>query len=201
MALAGRYYAVRTVVFIHGGFWRASSKDEMLWVADGFLDQGYSVAVKPAGWRVWDPRMVIQRRQSGADAWAPGGRYPSDSSDAERLFRSRDYECVGISRRRLLQPIAAADLILCRWLLLADTVEKVENRAAPKISRSPTFGCLDRCKPLQDRHEVCGRFYGNQCGPLTSLRVGRTREAEKFVRQPKRAFLTQSAQRASPACG
>ena len=34
-----------TVVFIHGGFWRVSSKDEMSWVAEGFLDNGYSVAL------------------------------------------------------------------------------------------------------------------------------------------------------------
>ncbi len=34
-----------TVVFIHGGFWRTSSKDDMSWVADGFVGQGYSVAL------------------------------------------------------------------------------------------------------------------------------------------------------------
>lgn len=34
-----------TVLFIHGGYWRAFSKDSFSWVADGFLDQGLSVAV------------------------------------------------------------------------------------------------------------------------------------------------------------
>lgn len=34
-----------TVVFIHGGYWRAFSKDDFSWVADGFLDLGLSVAV------------------------------------------------------------------------------------------------------------------------------------------------------------
>ena len=34
-----------TVVFIHGGYWRAFSKDEFSWVADGFLRQGLSVAI------------------------------------------------------------------------------------------------------------------------------------------------------------
>lgn len=34
-----------TLVFIHGGYWRAFSKDEFSWVADGFLGQGVSVAV------------------------------------------------------------------------------------------------------------------------------------------------------------
>ena len=34
-----------TVVFIHGGYWRAFSKDDFSWVADGFLPQGLSVAI------------------------------------------------------------------------------------------------------------------------------------------------------------
>lgn len=33
------------VVFIHGGYWRALSKDDHSWVADAFLDHGYSVAL------------------------------------------------------------------------------------------------------------------------------------------------------------
>ncbi|ASL48999.1 hypothetical protein bAD24_p01520 (plasmid) [Burkholderia sp. AD24] len=32
-----------TVLFIHGGFWRTSSKNDMAWIADGFLHIGYSV--------------------------------------------------------------------------------------------------------------------------------------------------------------
>lgn len=34
-----------TVMFIHGGYWRAFSKNDFSWVADGFVDLGYSVAV------------------------------------------------------------------------------------------------------------------------------------------------------------
>jgi len=34
-----------TVVFIHGGYWRAFSKDDFSWVAEGFLRFGLSVAV------------------------------------------------------------------------------------------------------------------------------------------------------------
>lgn len=34
-----------TVVFIHGGYWRAFSKDDFSWVAEDFLAQGLSVAV------------------------------------------------------------------------------------------------------------------------------------------------------------
>jgi arylformamidase len=34
-----------TFVFMHGGYWRAFSKLETSWVAEGFVDQGYSVAL------------------------------------------------------------------------------------------------------------------------------------------------------------
>lgn len=34
-----------TVLFIHGGYWRALSKNDFSWVADGFLGQGLSVAL------------------------------------------------------------------------------------------------------------------------------------------------------------
>lgn len=34
-----------TLVYIHGGYWRSFSKLETSWVADAFLEQGYSVAL------------------------------------------------------------------------------------------------------------------------------------------------------------
>jgi arylformamidase len=34
-----------TVMFVHGGYWRALSKDEFSWVAEGFIDQGLSVVL------------------------------------------------------------------------------------------------------------------------------------------------------------
>jgi arylformamidase len=34
-----------TVIFIHGGYWRALSKFETSWIAEAFLDQGLSVAL------------------------------------------------------------------------------------------------------------------------------------------------------------
>jgi arylformamidase len=34
-----------TVVFFHGGYWRAFSKDDFSWVADGFADAGLTVVV------------------------------------------------------------------------------------------------------------------------------------------------------------
>jgi len=33
------------LVFIHGGYWRAFSKVETAWIADGFVDKGWSVAL------------------------------------------------------------------------------------------------------------------------------------------------------------
>lgn len=34
-----------TMIYIHGGFWRARSKIETSWVADGYPEEGYSVAL------------------------------------------------------------------------------------------------------------------------------------------------------------
>ena len=34
-----------TFIFIHGGFWQVSSKDELSWIADGFVDLGYSTVL------------------------------------------------------------------------------------------------------------------------------------------------------------
>jgi arylformamidase len=34
-----------TLIYIHGGYWRSFSKLETSWVADGFLEQGFSVAL------------------------------------------------------------------------------------------------------------------------------------------------------------
>lgn len=34
-----------TLVFIHGGYWRAFSKVETAWIVEGFVDRGYTVAL------------------------------------------------------------------------------------------------------------------------------------------------------------
>ncbi len=34
-----------TLLFIHGGYWRALSKNDMSWIAETFVDAGYSVAL------------------------------------------------------------------------------------------------------------------------------------------------------------
>jgi hypothetical protein len=51
----------------------------------------------------------------------------------------------------------------CR--LLADTVEKVENQRAPKISRKSNVGDLNRCRLCRTDTSVSGRFCVNRCGP------------------------------------
>jgi hypothetical protein len=40
-----------------------------------------------------------------------------------------------------------------QWRLMADIVEKVENREAPNISRKSNVSDLSRSKPLQQRYE------------------------------------------------
>jgi arylformamidase len=69
-----------TVIFIHGGFWRVSSKDEMSWIAEGFLDDGYSVALLnyPLCPEVSLETLIESVRQSFARLWA------EVLSDAER---------------------------------------------------------------------------------------------------------------------
>ena len=61
-----------TVVFIHGGFWRVSSKDEMSWIAEAFLDDGYSVALLnyPLCPEVSLEALIESVRRSFARLWA-----------------------------------------------------------------------------------------------------------------------------------
>src|SRR3982074_511859 len=75
-----------------------------------------------------------------------------------------------------------------------DTVEKVENSAAPKISRRSVFRCFRRCKPLQDRYEDLRLLLCESMWSLTSPRVGRTSGAEKFRSLAKKEFFTSIGQ-------
>ena len=78
-----------------------------------------------------------------------------------------------------------ADIPGC--LKRADTVAKVENRTAPKISRKLIFRPLYRCSVLQRRYE----------GPWSIPSRLRARNASAvlklFARQPKKTFSTLSA--------
>lgn len=60
-----------TVLFIHGGYWRAFSKNESSWVADGFVDQGLSVALLnyPLCPDVTLARIVEATRRAFAKLW------------------------------------------------------------------------------------------------------------------------------------
>ncbi|MBV9079163.1 MAG: alpha/beta hydrolase [Methylobacteriaceae bacterium] len=60
-----------TVLFIHGGYWRAFSKDSFSWVADGFLSSGISVALLnyPLAPEVRLGRIVESTRRAFAHLW------------------------------------------------------------------------------------------------------------------------------------
>src|SRR6202140_3902941 len=70
--------------------------------------------------------------------------------------------------------------------LWVDTVEKVENRVAPKISRKSVFGCLRRCKALYDRSTIA--FVGIDVVPHMP-RARRASGAEKFCSSPRKDFF------------
>jgi hypothetical protein len=44
--------------------------------------------------------------------------------------------------------VTTSSSLRCAWSLLADSVAKVENRSAPKISRKSIFGRRYLCKTL-----------------------------------------------------
>ena len=62
---------VGTVLFIHGGYWRAFSKDDFSWVADGFLGRNLSVALLnyPLCPDVTLARIVQATRRGFAHLW------------------------------------------------------------------------------------------------------------------------------------
>src|SRR3984893_1474515 len=64
--------------------------------------------------------------------------------------------------------------------LLTDTVEKVENRTAPKISRKLILGRLDRCNAPQRRYEDRWLFLCETKWSLTSPRAKRISGPKKF---------------------
>ncbi len=75
----------------------------------------------------------------------------------------------------------------------ADTVAKVENRAAAKILRKSIFSRLRHCNAPQDRYDVCGRFCEMRCGPSRRRMKDAPAVLKNFVRQSKKTFSTLSA--------
>jgi arylformamidase len=69
-----------TFIFIHGGYWRIFSQFETSWIADGFVDQGYSVALPtyPLCPEVTLADIVASIRRAFAHLWL------TELSDGER---------------------------------------------------------------------------------------------------------------------
>jgi hypothetical protein len=72
---------------------------------------------------------------------------------------------------------------------LADCVEKVENREAPKISRMSNVGDLSRIKALQNRYERRWSPLRYSMWPSTSQRARRTSGPENFQSSTKKDFF------------
>jgi arylformamidase len=134
-----------TVVFIHGGFWRVSSKDEMSWVAEGFLDDGYSVALLnyPLCPEVSLEVLTESVRQTFARLWA------EVLSDAERAaivisghsaggylaasFAVVDWTSYGLPERPFNGVVAIAGIFELVPLIMTtenDTLRLTHERAA-----------------------------------------------------------------------
>jgi hypothetical protein len=74
-------------------------------------------------------------------------------------------------------------------LLLADTVEKLENRAAPKISRRSIVRSLYRCAALQDQYEGPWSLLCKSMWSPTSPHVERTSSPKKFGPSAEKDFF------------
>jgi hypothetical protein len=72
---------------------------------------------------------------------------------------------------------------------MADSVAKVENRAAPKISRKSILRRSYRCKPYSGDTKVRGRFCVKRCGPFISPRAKRISGTEKFWSSSQKDFF------------
>src|ERR1700730_631855 len=69
-----------------------------------------------------------------------------------------------------------------------DTVAKVENRSAPKISRKLIFGRLCRCVAFQRHEEGPWSILGETISSLTSPRVKRISGSGNFCSSPQKGF-------------
>jgi hypothetical protein len=78
--------------------------------------------------------------------------------------------------------------------LFADTVAKVENRSAPKISRKFTLGCLSGCITFQRHWEGPWSILDETIwGPPRRRAQNASAALRIFVRHPKKTFATISA--------
>jgi hypothetical protein len=72
---------------------------------------------------------------------------------------------------------------------LADAVEKVENQAAPQISRKIMFACRRFCKALSHAYEALWSPSCDSTWSLTSARAPCTGGAEKFGSPARKTFF------------
>jgi hypothetical protein len=87
------------------------------------------------------------------------------------------------------------------WLLLADTVAKVENRTGPKILRKLIFRRPTAAKPRSADTMVRGRFCVKRCGPSRHRLRDASAVLEKFGSSPKKDFFnTIAAKRTDGPC-
>jgi len=75
-----------------------------------------------------------------------------------------------------------------------DTVAKVENRTASKISRKMISRHLYRCKARRADTKLRGRFSGKRCGPSRLCARNASAGLENFVRHPQKTFATVSVE-------
>jgi hypothetical protein len=75
------------------------------------------------------------------------------------------------------------------WLLLADTVEKVENLSLLKISPVSTLGLLVRCKSSQPNYDEPWSILRDATRYLTSLCVWLASEARKILPDAQNDFF------------
>lgn len=75
--------ACGTVVYIHGGYWRAFSKLETSWIADGFLSQGLNVAL--VNYPLCPDVNVAHIRQSCIRAFAWLWRHVLSETERQRI--------------------------------------------------------------------------------------------------------------------
>jgi hypothetical protein len=87
------------------------------------------------------------------------------------------------------------------WPLLADTVAKVENRKAPKISQMLIFGELYRCNASQRRYEGPRLFLREMMWSLTFPRTNRISGLYDFRSSPEKDFFNTIGTERTSRCG
>src|SRR5258708_1623906 len=103
-----------------------------------------------------------------------------------RTILKARWECIA-KGDKILRSFGSIDV--CQGSrLLADTVAKVENRSAPKISRKLIFGRLCRCVAFQRHYGGPWSILDETIWSLTSPRVKRISGSRNFCYSPQKDF-------------